>query len=127
MGADKKGPSDDVGGPDVSQQLVVNLVGGFGGLSRNSGAGSRCFRFMFAAIEPAYDIGTDGPRRNLRGLRLLAFAVRLFVGRADERAFDEDVRALLDIRSDTLCQEWPEHNDTMPLRFRAPFVVCVLP
>jgi hypothetical protein len=59
MGADKRGLSDDVGGPDVSQQLVVNLVGGFGGLSRNSGAGSRCFRFMFAAIEPAYDIGTD--------------------------------------------------------------------
>src|SRR5258708_38721782 len=45
----------------------------------------------FAAIEPAYDIGADGPRRNLRGLRLLAFAVRLFVGRADERAFNEDV------------------------------------
>src|SRR6266513_872555 len=36
-------------------------------------------------------IGADGPRRNLRGLRLLAFAVQLFVGRADERAFDEYV------------------------------------
>ena len=81
----------------------------------------------FAAIEPAYDIGADGPRRNLRGLRLLAFAVRLFVGRADERAFDEYVSALLDSRSDTLCQKWPEHNDPMPLGFRAPFVICVLP
>jgi len=44
----------------------------------------------FAAIEPAYDIGADGPRRNLRG-RFLAFAVRLFVGRADEFAFGEYV------------------------------------
>src|SRR6266478_8363733 len=81
----------------------------------------------FAAIEPAYDISADGPRRNLRGLRLLAFAVRLFVGRADERAFDEYVGALLDGRGDTLCQKWPENNDPMPLGFRAPFVICVLP
>jgi hypothetical protein len=53
--------------------------------------GSRRAGPWFAAIEPAHDIGADGPRRNLRGLRLLAFAVRLFIGRADERAFDEYV------------------------------------
>jgi hypothetical protein len=47
--------------------------------------------------------------------------------RADERAFDEYVSALLDRRSDTLCQKWPEHNDPMPLGFRTPFVICVLP
>src|SRR6266436_9569271 len=57
--------------------------------------GSRRIGLWFAAIKPAHDIGADGPRRNLRGLRLLAFAVRLFVGRADERAFDEYVSALL--------------------------------
>jgi hypothetical protein len=47
------------------------------------------------------------------------------IGRADERAFNEYVRALLDSRSDTLCQKWPEHNDPMPLGFRALFVIWV--
>jgi len=44
-----------------------------------------------------------------------------------DSTFDEFVSALLDSRSDTLCQKWPEHNDPMPLGFRAPFVICVLP
>lgn len=52
----------------------------------------RPFRFLFVPIEPADDIGADGPRCNLRGLRLLAFAVRLLVGRANERVFNEHVR-----------------------------------
>src|SRR6267142_3870742 len=97
----------------------------FVGLRRLRGSGR--VGLWFTAIKPAHDIGADGPRRNLRGLRLLAFAVRLFVGRADERAFDEYVGALLDSPSYTLCQKWPEHNDPMPLGFRAPFVICVLP
>ena len=44
---------------------------------------------MLLAIELAHDIGADGPRCNLHSLRLLAFAVRLLIGRADERALDE--------------------------------------
>ena len=80
----------------------------FVGPRRLSGSGR--VGLWFTAIEPAHDIGADGPRRNLRGLRLLAFAARLFVGRADERAFDEYVSALLDSRGDTLCQKWPEQR-----------------
>jgi hypothetical protein len=54
--------------------------------------GSSGFRFRFAAIEPADGVGANRPRSDLRGLGLLALAVRLLVGRADEAAFDEDVR-----------------------------------
>jgi hypothetical protein len=68
--------------PDTSERSVV-------GLRRLRGSGR--VGLWLAAIEPAYDIGANGPGRNLRGLRLPAFAVRLFVGRADERAFDEYV------------------------------------
>src|SRR5579859_7638339 len=89
--------------------------------------GSGHLRLRFAAIELAHDIGANRPRSELRGFGLLAFVVGRFVGRADERAFDEYVSSLLDSRSDTLCQKWPEHNDPMPLGFRAPFVICVLP
>jgi hypothetical protein len=37
------------------------------------------------------------------------------------------VSAFLDARSDALGQEWPKHNDAMPLDFRAPFIIGVLP
>jgi len=56
----------------------------------------RRFRFLLVAIELAHDISANRPRRDLRGLRLLAFAIRLFVGRTDEAALDEYVRAFLD-------------------------------
>ncbi len=79
--------------------LERRRVGCFGsGLSR-IGTRGECLRFWFTAIEPAHDISADGPRRNLRGLRLLAFAVRLFVGRADEAALDEDVSFLMLVRT----------------------------
>src|SRR5579859_4383557 len=89
--------------------------------------GSGRLRVRFAAIEPAYDIGADGPRRNLRGLRLLAFAVWLFVGRAGERAFDEYVSDLLDVSENGLSQPRAKYRDAMPLDFRDPFVFCVFP
>src|SRR5438552_12857466 len=66
--------------------------------TRSSGTGSDSFRFGFAAIELAHNIGANRPRSDLRGLGLLAFAVRLLVGRADEAAFDEDMSAFLDVR-----------------------------
>jgi hypothetical protein len=42
---------------------------------RTCGAGSESFRFGFAAIELADDIGANAPERLLVGLRFLAFAV----------------------------------------------------
>jgi len=46
--------------------------------------GSGRLRLLLVANELAYDIGANRPRRNLRGFRLLAFALRPLVGRADE-------------------------------------------
>ena len=112
----KKGPPGEAGRPFGRPQLVRNLVRPFGCLPRSSG--SSRFRLGFAAIELAHDGGADGPRSDLGRRRFLALAVRPLVGRADEFAFDEDVSALLDSRSDTLCQKWPEHNDP---DFSAPF------
>jgi hypothetical protein len=60
-----------------------------GGLRRRR-AGRR-FRLLIVAIELAHHISANRPRRNFRGLRLLAFAVGLVVCRADERAFSEQV------------------------------------
>ena len=126
-GRKKKALRQASGGPDSDSQLVRNSVRRFSRLRQDGRSGCWRFRFRFTAIQPAHDIGTDGPRCNLRGLRLLAFAVGLLVGRADERAFNEHVSALLDGRGHTLCQEWPEYDDSVPLCFRAPFVSCVLP
>src|SRR6516162_2891769 len=87
----------------------------------------RSLQFLLAAIELAHDIGANGPRRDLRGLGLLAFAVGLLVARANEGALDENVSAPFNSRSNALCQERPEHNDPMPLSFRTPLIIDVLP
>jgi hypothetical protein len=50
---------------------------------RSLATGSGGFRFGFAAIELTHDIGANRPRRDLRGLGLLAFAIGLLIGRAD--------------------------------------------
>jgi hypothetical protein len=88
--------------------------------------GSGRLRLRLVAIELAYDISANRPRRNLRGFRLLAFAAGLLVDRADERAFDEHLSTFLDRASHMICQAWPEQHYPMPLGFRAPFVICVL-
>ena len=46
-------------------------------------------QFLLVAIELAHHIGVNGPRCDLRSLRLLAFAVGLLVGRANEGALDK--------------------------------------
>jgi hypothetical protein len=97
----KKGPPAKPGGSLDGRNLVRNLVRPFGCLPRSSG--SSRFRQGFAAIELAHDVGADGPRSDFGRRRFLALAVRPLVGRADEFAFDEDVSALPDSRSDTLC------------------------
>jgi len=68
-------------------------------------AGGLNSRFWLAAVELTHDIGANRPRRDLRGLRLLALAVRGFVRRADEAAFDEDMGAFLNVRENNL-REW---------------------
>jgi hypothetical protein len=67
------------------------------------------------------------PRRDLRGLGLLAFAIRLLVSRADEAAFDEHVSTFLDVVENGLSQPRAKYRDAMPLDFRDPFVFCVFP
>ena len=49
----------------------------------------RSLQFLLVAIELAHHIGVNGPRCDLRSLRLLAFAVGLLVGRANEGALDK--------------------------------------
>src|SRR5258706_840281 len=81
----------------------------------------------FIAIELAHNVRANRPRRDLRRLRLLAFAVRLLVSRADQAALDEDVRTLLDRGEDVLGEPWTEDRDAVPLDLRDPFVFCVFP
>ena len=47
--------------------------------------------------------------------------------RANEGALDENVSAPFHSRSNALCQERPEHNDSMPLSFRTLLIIDVLP
>jgi hypothetical protein len=70
--------------PRPTFQLERSLVG-----FRRRNAGRR-FRFLLVPIELAHDIGANQPRSNLRGLRLLALAMRLLVGGADEAALKQD-------------------------------------
>ena len=105
----------------------MNLLGWFGSLRRSIGAGSRSLRFGFAAVELSHYVGANRPRRDLRAFRLLCFAVGDFEGRADEAAFDEDVRALLDRSQDVLGETRTEDADAVPLGFRGPLVVGVFP
>jgi len=84
-------------------------------------------RFGLATIEPLDDVGANRPRSRLRGLGLLAFAVRLLVGRADAADFDQDMGAFLDVSENGLSQPRAKNRDAMPLDFRDPFVFCVFP
>src|SRR5260370_13136645 len=107
--------------------LERRCVRRFGSVIRSSGARGESFRFGFAAVELADDIGANAPERLLVGLGFLAFAVGAFVSRADEAALDEDVRTFLDCRRDIFGEPRTEHADAMPLGLRRPFVVGVLP
>jgi hypothetical protein len=61
------------------------------------------------------------------GLGFLACAVSAFVRRADEAALDEHVPAFLNRHCDVFGEPGEENADAMPLSFRGPFVVGVLP
>src|SRR6266699_626234 len=114
-------------GPFQRRPSERSWVGGVECVARSSGTRSNGFRFGFAAIELADDIGANRPRSDLRGLGLLAFAIRLLVGRADEAAFDEDVSAFPDAVENGLGQARAKYRDAMPLDFRDPFVFGVFP
>ena len=60
---------------------------------RGIGNGGLNSRLRLAPVELTHDIGANRPRSDLRGFRVLAFAVRLVVGGADEAALDEHVSA----------------------------------
>jgi hypothetical protein len=67
--------------------------------------------FWLPTVEFAYDIVANRPRSDRRGLGLLAFDVRLPVGRADEAAFDEDMSAFLDGSENSLSQPRANHGE----------------
>jgi hypothetical protein len=72
---------------------------------RSIGTGGVRTWFRFAAVKLANHISANRPRRDLRGIALLAFTVRLLVCRADEAALDEDVSAFLDGRRNAFGQD----------------------
>src|SRR5260370_21241761 len=113
--------------PSKLTTLERSRVRCFGSLVRSIGARGDCFRFGFAAVEFPDDIGANAPESLLVGLLFLAFAVSAFVSRADQAALAEDMRSFLDRRRHVFGEPRPEHADAMPLRFRRPFVVGVLP
>jgi hypothetical protein len=114
-------------GPFQRRPSERSRVGGVERFTRSGGTGSDCFRLGFAAVELAHNIGANRPRRELRSLGLLALAIRLFVGRAHETAFDEDVSAFLDAVENVLGQAREKYRNALPLDFRDPFVFCVSP
>ncbi len=63
-------------------------------------------------------IQTLGPKHRSRKRE---FPVRV------RRAFDEDVRSLLDRRRDIFGQSRTENADAVPLGFRGPLILRVLP
>jgi hypothetical protein len=99
---------------------------GFSGIAA-IGRSEGSFRLGLAAVELAYGISANRPRRNLRGCGLLAFAIGALVRRTYETAFDEDVRAFLDRRENILGEPRTEDRDAAPLGLRGPFVIGVLP
>ena len=98
-----------------------------GGLVGNSvGAGREDLRLFVGAIQLANRVGANLPDRVLHGRGLLAFAVFALVAAADERAFDQDVIALVKRCRNALAQAVPG-DDAMPFGFRGPLVLRVLP
>ena len=121
----RKGPQTEALFKD--ERLERSRIGRVERFTRTSGTGCNGFRFGFAAAELADDIGANAPERLLVGLRFLAFAVSAFVRGANEAALDENVRTFLDRSRNVFGEPRAEHADAMPLGFRRPFVIGVLP
>ena len=90
---------------------------------------ARCRRrsFSFRSAEPPHGVGADAPEDgDFRRLGLLGLAVLALILRANEHPVDEDVVALVKRIGDGLA-EAVERDDAVPLGFRLPLVVRVLP
>src|SRR6185437_3216759 len=107
--------------------LERTVIGRLSDLFRSIRTGHDCFRFRFTAIEFAHDIGANAPKGLLGGLGFLAFADFAFVRGADKAALNEHVRTLLDRRRDVFRQSRTEDANAVPLGFRGPLVLRVLP
>src|SRR5579859_32743 len=112
----RKGPQSEA--LFKEERLERSRIGRVERFTRSGGTGSNCFRFGFAAVEFADDIGANAPERLLVGLGFLAFAVSALVSRADEAALDEHVRAFLDCCRDVFGKQRTEHGDAVPLGLR---------
>src|SRR5271165_255005 len=121
-----KGPGS-APGPDIFEQSERSRFRGANAFVRSNGTGSIHLRFRLAAVELSHNVGANRPRCDLGRRGLLALAVRALVGAADERAFDEDVRTLLDRRRSVFGKSRTEDADAVPLGFRGPFVLRVFP
>jgi|SRR5579859_572925 len=119
----RKGPQSEA--LFKEEKLERSRIGRVERFTRSSGSDS--FRFGFAAVELADDIGANAPERLLVGLGFLAFAASAFVCGTDETALDEHVRTFLDRRRHVFGEPRPEHADAMPLGLGHPFVVGVFP
>jgi hypothetical protein len=111
----------------VGCKLERSCVGCFGCLIRSMGIGRNCFRFGLATVELAHHVSANGPRGDRGGRGLCVFSIRTLVSRTDQAAFDQDVRALFDCPRDVFRESWAEYANTVPLGFRGPFVLRVLP
>ena len=108
------------------------------GLSRNLRSERRFFRrlfrtgccsgaFRFGAIQPTHGICAHAPEDGeLCRLRFLGLAVLALVLRADELSVNKDMVALVERVREGFA-EAVEGHDAVPLGFRLPLVVRVLP
>jgi hypothetical protein len=104
----------------LSERHFARFGTRFGGRRRDR-------RLRLRAAEPADGVGANAPEDgDLRGLGLLGFAILALVFRTDEDAVHEDVVALVEGVGNGLAEAVEGHN-AVPLGFRLPLVVRVLP
>src|SRR5579859_313754 len=94
---------------------------------RRLGCRNLCRRFRFRTAEPPNGIRPDAPEDGeLRGFRFLGLAVLALVLRADELSINKDMVTLLERVRDGLA-EAVEGHDAVPLGFRLPLLIRILP
>src|SRR5882724_7943992 len=121
--ARKRAP-DPVGSPSAKRRSVQRIPG----VSAIAGVGCRRsrWRLRLGTAQPAHGIRAHAPERDLRGLGLLALAVLALILRTDEHSIDKNVVALVESVGECRC-EAVERDNAVPLGFRLPLVVRVLP
>jgi hypothetical protein len=77
-------------GPHRTDGLEAVAVG-FRGIAAVRGSGSR-LRLGFATIEPAYEVGTNGPRGDLRGRGFSRASMRTFIFASEAQAYEDFLR-----------------------------------